>query len=293
MESRSFRVVAFAGFGLIVVIGIVYMLVRGGGGTSADPASVSRSTPADGRIASTGAGIPGGSSSTEAGQAPTAAEAPSTETTVDAAAPASPATQAPARTPFDPEQQPRTTYVMDFREVDSLPPGFKLEGLELTAEGIKLQPGTDRGVLTSPDEFTEFPGNSFAPLWRQKLPDGSRIDVELALSPEGATWGPWTRAIADDEAHSDIFPTYPDGSPNPFYGFTPGGAYNWGEERWQAFRYRMVLSREGNESPVLEAVRFYYQDSTLGEGRPGSVESLESLAAQLAPSESTNTTGAP
>lgn len=203
----------------------------------------------------------------------------------------------PAEEPpvFDPEMQPRTTYVQEFAGLDALPKGFVLEGLVLTDQGIELPPGDGprQGTITSPDEITEFPGNSFAPLWRQKLADGTRIDVEFALSPDGIEWGPWTRVIADDEAHTDIFPTYPDGSPNPFYGFQPGGLFNWGAERWEAFRYRMVLSSENSASPVLGAVRFFYQDSTLGEGVGGSLESLEELAAQLAPAEPVSQTVAP
>lgn len=196
---------------------------------------------------------------------------------------------------FDPEMQPRTTYIQEFAGLEALPEGFMLEGLVLTERGIELSPGDGprQGAITSPNEITEFPGNSFAPLWRQQLADGTRIDVEFALSPDGVEWGPWTRVIADDEAHGEISPTYPDGSPNPFFGYQPGGLFNWGAERWEAFRYRMVLSSENSASPVLEAVRFFYQDSTLGEGVGGSLESLEELAAQLAPVEPASQTAAP
>jgi len=206
---------------------------------------------------------------------------------------------APVVTPFNPEDQPRTTYVREFKGVEKLPEGFKLDGLVLTANGIELPPpapgatGTRKGTATSPNEYTEFPGNSFAPLWRQRLADGTRVDAEFALSPDGKTWGPWTQIIADDEAHGEISPTYPDGSPNPFHGFQPGGLFNYGDERWAAFRYRFVLTSENAASPVLEAVRFFYQDSTLGEGVGGKVESLEKLASQLAPVESESQPRAP
>jgi hypothetical protein len=189
--------------------------------------------------------------------------------------------------PLDPEMQPRTTYVREFRGLAELPPGFRAEGLALAPEGLQLAPGDGprKGFLYSPDEPAEFPLSALAPLWKPVLPDGTRIDLEFALSPDGKSWGPWTRVIADPEAADEISPTYPDGRPNPFYGFLPGGNFAYGEERWAAFRYRFVLASTGAPTPTLEAIRFYYQDTTLGQGTVGSVHTLEKLAGQLPPSD--------
>lgn len=185
---------------------------------------------------------------------------------------------------MDPEDQPRTTFVLDFAEAAAagrLPDGYTAEGVVLTERGIALPPATDpdnprrEGVLTSPNLPAEFPGNSFAPLWRQEVPEGTAVEVELALSPDGREWGPWTPVIASGE--NEIEPVMPDGSPNPFFGYTAGPLYSWGSDQWNHFRFRVRLSSGTVASPAVAGMRIFYQDSTMGTGHVGRLEELQNV----------------
>jgi hypothetical protein len=182
---------------------------------------------------------------------------------------------------MDPELQPRTTFVQSFKEMKSLPAGYTAENLVLGAEGIQLAPPSDpdnprrEGTLTSANQATDFPSNSFAPLWLDKLPDGTEVNLEIAFSPNGTDWGPWSPVIRSDE--SEIEPVMPDGSPNPFFGYSMGPLFSWGSDQWDHFRFRVTLSSETAESPTVEAIRIYYQDSTMGDGQTGRLEELESV----------------
>lgn len=183
--------------------------------------------------------------------------------------------EAPA---MDPEAQPRTTYVADF--TSGLPKGFVAENVVETEAGIVLgdaPPGPDgvrRGVVSSPDVVADFPLNSIAPLWKEKLADGTRVSIEISLSSDGVAWGPWMPLEADAENTSEISPTFPDGRPNPNYGFTASMRTTFTEDLWGAFRYRFTLVSANASTPTLGGVRLYYQDSTMGEGRPGDVRSI-------------------
>jgi hypothetical protein len=194
-----------------------------------------------------------------------------------------PAAPAPSPTPVrppgtpdprDPENQPRSFLVRDFRNLDALPAGFKLEGIQLTPDGFQLLPpeaGKEnlprQGVLYSPSEPLDFPSNAVTPLWLENLPDGTDMFAEFQVSPDGETWGPWQWVVVDEDSMGQMSPTMHDGSPNPNAEFTPGGIYHWGDLQYQFTRYRFTLTSESAESPTLGAFRMFYQDSTLGEGQ--------------------------
>ena len=123
------------------------------------------------------------------------------------------------------------------------------------------------GRITSPGVKMDFASNMLSPLWKAELPDGTELSFELAVSQDGESWGPWNQMDADVDAMGAINPSFPDGRPNPNYGFTPGGILGFGLEKWQWFRYRITLSSDGGASPFVSAVRVFYQDTTLGKGR--------------------------
>lgn len=217
---------------------------------------------------------------TDSAPPPPAPEPVAVSTPVAEPAPLS--TEVPDEPPaFDPEKQPRTTYVADF--TNGVPEGFVAGNIVATAEGLKLgdapagADGKRRGTLDSPDLPADFPLNSFVPLWKEKLADGTKVSVEMSLSVDGVTWGPWMPYVADAEDTEEISPTYPDGRPNPFYGYTAAMRTTFGEDLWGAFRYRFTLESANSSTPTLSSVRLYYQDSTMGEGKPGNMGTIAQL----------------
>lgn len=178
----------------------------------------------------------------------------------------------PEQTSFDPEDQPRTFFLMDFSGLSELPDGFTQEDLEITDKGITLKPLAEGeeakpryGVLHSPPEEMQFPSNAVSPLWKQEVSDGTSVFIEVSVSPDGESWGLW-HPINYDEDGGQPAEYYPDGSPNPNFGYTPGGVLCWGMAQFRQFRYRATLYSETNDSPVFSGFRLFYQDTTLGEG---------------------------
>lgn len=175
----------------------------------------------------------------------------------------------------DPENQPRAWLVADFRGLKEVPPGFQLDGVVLTPEGFQLappEPGKENeprtGFVEAPAQMLNFHSNAVALLWKEQVPD-TKCDVfgEVAVSPDGKQWGPWQLVEIDDGSYGNISEFFPDGTPNPSYGYTPGTVLVWGLNQYSHMRYRFRLYSEGPNSPTLSAVRVFYQDSTLGQGR--------------------------
>jgi hypothetical protein len=174
---------------------------------------------------------------------------------------------------MNPEDQPRTFYVQDFTS-GQLPEGFTLHGVRLTERGFELEPaapgqeGQPRiGMVESPPMPFDFDSNAIAPLWKDVIPEGSSLLVEVSVSPDGQNWGMWHTADIDHDSYGQIEPFYPDGTPNPNYGYTPGGQMIWGNMTWKYFRYNIAFYSETAESPSVSSFRAFYQDSTMGEGR--------------------------
>lgn len=170
---------------------------------------------------------------------------------------------------MDPEDQPRTFYTQHFKPGE-LPDGFQLHNVLLTERGLELAPGKDGepriGMVESPPMTFEFDSNAFAPMWIDDLPEGTSVLVEVAVSPDGENWGMWHQADIDHDSYGQIAEFYPDGTPNPNYGYTPGGNFIWGNMTWKYFRYNVAFYSETSESPAMSSFRGYYQDSTLGKG---------------------------
>jgi hypothetical protein len=145
------------------------------------------------------------------------------------------------------------------------------DGLTFSARGLALSPvpggspGMPRaGRIVSRPLRLDFAANAVSPLWQAELPERATLVVELSMSSDGQRWEPWHEMAADPDAATEIEETYPDGRPNPNHGFTPGGMLLAEEARWTHLRYRVTLSCAVPASPVLSALRFFYQDTTLG-----------------------------
>jgi hypothetical protein len=178
---------------------------------------------------------------------------------------------------MDPELQPRAFYVRNFLGSWKLPEGFLAEGIIATPEGLQLAPGEDglrQGTILSPAEPFDFPSNALAPLWKENVPEGTDVMVEMQVSPNGEDWGAWQYIGIDNDSHGQIAQFYPDGTPNPNYGHTPGGLLVWGNLQFTHMRYRITMVSENVDTPTIEAFRGFYQDSTMGEGTIASVADL-------------------
>ncbi|MEQ8820119.1 MAG: hypothetical protein RLY93_07715 [Sumerlaeia bacterium] len=195
------------------------------------------------------------------------------EETPAATAPSGPEPSPPA---IDPESQPRTTLIYDFSSPDGFPKASRLKGLYMTDEGLKVSADAETnahghrvGILETPSQPLDFPSNAVTPLWKVDLPEGgaSQVHVEVAFSVNGTDWTKWYHFDADADSLGQIRPTYPDGRPNPNYGYVSGGLLVHGLTQYDHIRSRVVLEAAEGEDPALHSIRYYYQDSTLGEGR--------------------------
>jgi hypothetical protein len=174
---------------------------------------------------------------------------------------------------MNPEDQPRSFMIRDFRGLTRVPVGYEVENLVLTPEGFQLPPAAPgeenqqrQGTIASPIETLDFPSNAITPYWLEDIPEGTDIRLGLQVSPDGVHWGTWQFVLVDEDSRGQILPIYPDGSPNPNYGYTPGPTFVWGLMQFPFMRWKGTLWSETSESPTLSAIRFFQQDSTLGEG---------------------------
>jgi hypothetical protein len=183
---------------------------------------------------------------------------------------------------MNPEDQPRQFFVQHFRPGE-LPPGYTLHNVRLTERGFELEGGGRAGeprigMIESPPLPLDFPSNAVAPSWIDDLPEGTSVLIEISVSPDGENWGMWHAADVDHDSFGQVSPTYPDGSPNPNYGYTPGGLFIWGNLLWTHWRYTIALYSDSQESPSVSSLRMFYQDSTMGEGRPAELNITAPIA---------------
>jgi len=158
--------------------------------------------------------------------------------------------------------------------------GYTQQGLEVGSAGLFLSgpaanaDGSREGWLRSPSLELEFPSNALALLWKGDFPEGTGFGAEVSFSPDGVAWGRWHDVRPDPDSLGQIAEFYPDGRPNPNYGYTPGGMVHWGLQLGRFWRFRVTLSSESVTSPTLESLRLFYQDSSLGLGALADAESL-------------------
>lgn len=157
--------------------------------------------------------------------------------------------------------------INDFRLPQKALADYKFKNLKLTDEGITLADasGAPRtGTLESPALPLLHPSNMVGPIWRQQLPEGTSIEVEISLSPDNQNWSAWFKSEPND--HDEILPAYPDGRPNPHYGAIAGEAIANGLKLSAYVKYRVTLSSENKTAPVFQEVKIFHVDSTQGQG---------------------------
>lgn len=167
----------------------------------------------------------------------------------------------------EPESNAERAYLVeDFRDTEKNWSQYKMKGTAITPEGIKLQDGQTEGDFESPCTALKLPSNMVAFLWKETLPDGTVVKPEIRLSHDCQSWSPW---YPIESTGNDINPLYPDGSPNPNYGYVPGSYVSLGLDLVPFIQYRLKLMRTdlSKGSPVVPGARFYHLDSTLGDGK--------------------------
>jgi hypothetical protein len=195
-------------------------------------------------------------------------------------------------TPEEPESNAQRDYLIeDFRDGKRDWSAYKLSNLQMSEQGIGLVGGATNGVLESPSLALKLPSNMVAPLWKKQGPECAGLKVEMAISSDNQVWSPWYPL---EDTGDDINPLYPDGSPNPNYGYVPGTSVSLGLSLSSFTKYRFTFSKSEGcaQGPTLQAVRLYHLDSTLGEGTiatsfPPGPPTPEEAAQQL--QESNNT----
>lgn len=133
---------------------------------------------------------------------------------------------------------PRAYLVEDFTDANKSYDKYKLENVQVTPNGLTLAPGAEKGTIESPTMVLQMPSSTTAFLWKQDVPKGSGVKVEMAVSADNQSWSPWYPV---DDMGDDINPLYPDGSPNPNYGYVPGTYVSLGLDLVPFIRYRMTL----------------------------------------------------
>jgi len=175
---------------------------------------------------------------------------------------------------MNPEDQPRTYFDQSFSNLTAYPDGFKVEGddMRLVGAGWTLAPPSageeDKprsAMVESPAMPLEFGSNAMNAMWREDSPEGTEVLVEIALSPDGKNWTDWFPTIGG-HLPQEIPATYPDGRPNPNYGYEQGDMVFWGLKQYSHFKYAITLYSETTAAPVVSDFRMFYQDSTMGEG---------------------------
>jgi hypothetical protein len=163
------------------------------------------------------------------------------------------------------ENAQRAYLIEDFRDTKRDWSKFKMNHVKLSSEGISLEDGQTEGSFESPCTALKLPSNMVALLWKQTLPDGTVVKPEMSLSSDCQTWSAW---YPIESTGDDINPLYPDGSPNPNYGYVPGSYVSLGLSMVPFVRYRFNLVRAdlSKPSPIVPIARFYHLDSTLGQG---------------------------
>lgn len=180
-----------------------------------------------------------------------------------------PAGQAPIHTPvvgFNPDDQPRGFWSQDFASLGGIPHDYKANGIQIGERGMELAAGDGPrvGSVESPVTAIEFPYNAIAPLWKAETPDGTSVVFEYAVSPDGSNWSGWQMA---EEIEEEASPTLPDGRPNPNHSYTHGQIMHGDESLFKYMRFRLTLATDTGASPAVAGIKFYVQDTTLGQGR--------------------------
>ncbi len=173
---------------------------------------------------------------------------------------------------MDPDLQPRKILHITLAGMRTVPDGYETTGdFHLAQGGWTLAPpapGEEArpriAMIESPPLTLDFQSNAVNPLWKEVSPDGTEVLVEVSLSQDGANWTDWMPTTSG-HYEGGVSPTFPDGRPNPNYGYTLGDMTFYGLTRFQFFRYAVTMYSETDETPVVSDFRLFYQDSTMGD----------------------------
>jgi hypothetical protein len=167
----------------------------------------------------------------------------------------------------EPESNAERAYLIeDFKDKAKDLSKYKMKGVRLSDEGIVLEDGATNGIVESPTLPLKLPSNMVALLWKEDRPDYTSIKPEMQLSYDGQNWSAW---YPIESTGDDINPLYPNGEPNPNYGYVPGGYVSLGLDLVPFVRYRIGLERvaSGNQTPTLKGIRMYHLDSAGKDGQ--------------------------
>ncbi len=174
------------------------------------------------------------------------------------------------------ENGPRAYLVVDFTDPNKSYENYKLSNVVVTAQGLTLAPGAESGSFESPSLALKMPSSMSAVLWKQEVPKGASVKVESCISGDNQNWSSWYPV---EDTGDDINPIYPDGSPNPNYGFIPGGYVSTGLDLIPFVRYRFTLSNSGGDKEfrlpdgtfaqklLIQKARIYHGDFAGTEGK--------------------------
>lgn len=149
----------------------------------------------------------------------------------------------------------------DCRQMKTLPVGYQADGVEFTSAGLRLAKGATQGTFYSPAIQLMQPSNAAVPRWRADVPASAGFVVGICMSADGINWTRWisrNQKTALGEAGAE----------------TPAGTEPWlegamiahGFRLYNFIRYRMILAGSDTNSPVVERVMMWHNDSTEGQG---------------------------
>ena len=179
----------------------------------------------------------------------------------------------------EPETNAVTAYLVeDFRDAkkDWKAAGYKLNNVKITDRGVTLEDGATNGVLESPPMVLKLPSSMVAPLYKQEVPKGASVKIEASISGDNQTWSAW---YPIEDSGNDISPVYPNGTPNPNYGYVPASYINLGLSLAGFVKYRATLSTAGGVKEYrsadgtfpselrLTGMRIYHLDTSQGAGK--------------------------
>lgn len=158
---------------------------------------------------------------------------------------------------------PLTGFVVDdFRGWTAIPPGYRLDGLQLRDGAIALSDasptGPRTGSLLSPALELWQPALSAPSEKSAAMPEGCSVQTQIALSEDGRTWGDWVtieRRVTPDGQQAA-----PEGPP-AWSGSRPSNATfgTSGDSTTSAplIRYRLTLTSQDSASPVVQDIRIW------------------------------------
>lgn len=174
---------------------------------------------------------------------------------------------------FDPDKRPFASWQMDLEAANGIPAGWKAEnvvlgegGLRLAADAPANEHGVRAGVLQTPPLTMSMDYNAIVPLWKETLPEGTKVDIALSVSADGVKWGQWHRALSDCCAREQMQATMADGSPNPNYGYSLAAPMYGDRRLYRYVRFRATLLSASEDSPTLAGLRANLLDATHGNG---------------------------